>query len=130
MFKRVCTSIALATSMLAPAWGMRPLYDITEAQARDDLSRGAVMVLSYVAQAARGVGQPMVPQREIDQASTITERFMRRWRGEQVRPSPGASSWPTWLRSPRACRPRHASSTCAPTAIALRWHWRPAGRAG
>ncbi len=71
-----------AIAMLAPAWGMRPLYDITEAQARDDLSRGAVMVLSYVAQAARGVGQPMVPQREIDQASTITERFMRRWRGE------------------------------------------------
>jgi citrate synthase len=40
------------------------------------------MVLSYVAQAARGVGLPMVPQREIDKSATITERFMRRWRGE------------------------------------------------
>ena len=40
------------------------------------------MVLSYVAQAARGVGQPMVPQTEIDKASTITERFLTRWRGE------------------------------------------------
>ena len=71
-----------AIAMIAPAWGMRPLYDIDDAQARDDLARTAVMVLSYVAQAARGVGVPMVPERQIDQASTITERFMRRWRGE------------------------------------------------
>jgi citrate synthase len=71
-----------AIAMLAPAWGMRPLYDSTDEQARGDLARSAVMVLSYVAQAARGVGQAMVPEREIDQASTITERFMRRWRGE------------------------------------------------
>jgi citrate synthase len=35
-----------------------------------------------VAQAARGVGLPMVPQRRVDQAATITERFMIRWRGE------------------------------------------------
>jgi citrate synthase len=40
------------------------------------------MALSYVAQAARGIGQPMVPQREVDKATTITERFMIRWRGE------------------------------------------------
>jgi len=71
-----------AIAMIAPAWGMRQLYDIDDQQARDDLARTAVMVLSYVAQAARGVGLPMVPQREIDKASTITERFMRRWRGE------------------------------------------------
>ena len=71
-----------AIAMIAPAWGMKQLYDIDEVQARDDLARTAVMVLSYVAQAARGIGLPMVPQREIDQASTITERFMRRWRGE------------------------------------------------
>jgi citrate synthase len=71
-----------AIAMLAPAWGLKQLYDIDDAQARDDLARTAVMVLSYVAQAARGLGLPMVPQREIDQASTITERFMRRWRGD------------------------------------------------
>jgi citrate synthase len=41
-----------------------------------------VMALSFVAQAARGVGLPMVPQRRVDQATTITERFMIRWRGE------------------------------------------------
>ncbi len=71
-----------AVAMVAPAWGMRPLYDISDEQARDDLARTAVMALSYVAQAARGLGLPMVPEREIDRATTITERFMRRWRGE------------------------------------------------
>ncbi|MEJ7630267.1 MAG: citrate synthase 2 [Nocardioidaceae bacterium] len=71
-----------AIAMIAPAWGMRQLYDISDEQAREDLARTAVMALSYVAQAARGLGQPMVPQAEIDKAQTITERFMTRWRGE------------------------------------------------
>jgi citrate synthase len=71
-----------AIAMIAPAWGMRQLYDIDDQEARADLARTAVMVLSYVAQAARGVGLPMVPQREVDKAETITERFMIRWRGE------------------------------------------------
>ena len=71
-----------AVAMLAPTWGMRPLYDIDESVARSDLARAAVMVLSYVAQAARGLGQPMVPQAEVDKAQSITERFMIRWKGE------------------------------------------------
>ena len=40
------------------------------------------MAMSFVAQSARGLGQPMVPQPEIDKAKTIVERFMVRWRGE------------------------------------------------
>jgi citrate synthase len=40
------------------------------------------MALSFVAQSARGIGLPMVPQAEIDKAKTIVERFMIRWRGE------------------------------------------------
>jgi citrate synthase len=71
-----------ALAMLAPAWGFRPLLDIDEAQAREDLARTSVMALSFVAQSARGLGLPMVPQREIDKAATIVERFMIRWRGE------------------------------------------------
>jgi len=71
-----------ALAMLAPAWGMHQLLDISDAQARDDLARASVMALSFVAQAARGPGLPMVPQRRIDEAKTITERFMIRWRGE------------------------------------------------
>src|SRR4249920_3766306 len=78
----VRVDVQSAIAMLAPAWGLRPLYDIDDAQARDDLARTAVMVLSYVAQSARGTGVPMVPQSEIDKAETIVERFMIRWRGE------------------------------------------------
>jgi len=70
-----------ALAMLAPAWGLSPLLDIDEEQARDDLARAAVMALSYVAQSARGIGVPMIPQREIDKCNTIVERFMTRWRG-------------------------------------------------
>src|SRR6476469_1109107 len=71
-----------ALAMLAPAWGLRQLLDISDEQAREDLARASVMALSFVAQAARGVGLPMVPQRRVDQAATITARFMIRWRGE------------------------------------------------
>ncbi len=45
-----------ALAMLAPVWGLKPLLDIDEATARDDLARAAVMALSYVAQSARGQG--------------------------------------------------------------------------
>jgi citrate synthase len=71
-----------ALAMLAPAWGMHQLLDITDEEARDDLARASVMALSFVAQAARGLGLPMVPQKRVDEAATITERFMIRWRGE------------------------------------------------
>jgi citrate synthase len=71
-----------ALAMLAPAWGLQPLLDISDEQAREDLARASVMALSFVAQAARGLGLPMVPQRRVDEAATITERFMIRWRGE------------------------------------------------
>jgi citrate synthase len=71
-----------ALAMLAPAWGMQQLLDISDEQARDDLARASVMALSFVAQSARGTGMPMVPQRRVDEAKTITERFMIRWRGE------------------------------------------------
>ena len=62
--------------------GGSQLLDIDEQQAREDLARASVMSLSFVAQSARGLGLPMVPQSEIDKASTIVERFMIRWRGE------------------------------------------------
>lgn len=71
-----------ALAMLAPVWGLKPLLDIDERQAREDLARAAVMALSYVAQSARGQGMPMVPQNEIDKAHSVVERFMIRWRGE------------------------------------------------
>ncbi|HEX5119255.1 MAG TPA: citrate synthase 2 [Pseudonocardiaceae bacterium] len=78
----VRVDVQAALAMLAPIWGYQPLLDITDEQARDQLARAAVMALSYVAQSARGIGQPAVPQSRIDQCETITERFLVRWRGE------------------------------------------------
>ena len=78
----VRVDVQSAIAMLAPAWGFRPLLDIDESETRDNLARASVMALSFVAQSARGIGLPMVPQSEIDKATTITERFMIRWRGE------------------------------------------------
>ncbi len=74
--------IQAATAMMAPYWGLLPLIDIDEARARDDLARTSIMVLSFVAQAARGVGLPAVPQRRVDDGRTVTERFMIRWQGD------------------------------------------------
>jgi len=71
-----------ALAMLAPEWGFRPLIDESDASARDQLARASVMALSFVAQSARGIGRPPVSQRDIDQARSIPERFLIRWRGE------------------------------------------------
>ncbi|GAA4856854.1 citrate synthase 2 [Pseudonocardia benzenivorans] len=78
----VRVDVQAALAMLAPYWGYRPLLDIDDEEARDQLARASVMALSYVAQSARGIGVPAVPQSRVDQARTITERFMVRWRGE------------------------------------------------
>lgn len=78
----VRVDVQAALAMLAPIWGYRPLLDITDDEARDQLARASVMALSYVAQSARGIGQPAVPQTRVDEAKSITERFMVRWRGE------------------------------------------------
>jgi citrate synthase len=77
---RVDVQSALAT--LAPEWGFRQLIDISDEQAREDLARASVMALSFVAQSARGAGQPPVPQSEVDKTTSIPERFLVRWRGE------------------------------------------------
>jgi len=77
----VRVDVQAATAMLAPAWGLKPLLDISDEEARNQLARVSVMVLSYVAQSARGTA-PAVPQSEIDKAETIVERMMIRWRGE------------------------------------------------
>ncbi|MEX1142635.1 MAG: citrate synthase 2 [Thermoleophilaceae bacterium] len=71
-----------AVATLAPEWGLEPVIDISDEQAREDLAKVSVMALSFVAQSARGGGQPPVPQLEIDRATSIPERFLIRWRGE------------------------------------------------
>jgi citrate synthase len=74
--------VQAALAMLAPVWGLKPLHDITDAQAREDLARAAVMALSFVAQSARGSGHPPVSQEQVDTGDSIAERFLIRWRGE------------------------------------------------
>ncbi|MCW2523378.1 MAG: hypothetical protein JWO63_1713 [Frankiales bacterium] len=78
----VRVDVQAALAMLSPIWGYRPLLDISDDEAREQAARASVMALSYVAQSARGVGAPAVPQSRIDQSRTIVERFMTRWRGE------------------------------------------------
>jgi citrate synthase len=71
-----------AVAMLAPAWGLQQMLDIDAEQIREDLARVSVMTLAFVAQSARGLGRPMVSQREVDKARTVVERFMIRWKGD------------------------------------------------
>lgn len=78
----VRVDVQAALAMLAPIWGYRPLLDISDEEARDNVARASVMALSYVAQSARGVSTPAVPQSRIDECNTIIERFMTRWRGD------------------------------------------------
>jgi citrate synthase len=71
-----------ALAALAPIWGLKQTLDIGPEQIRDDLARCSVTAMSFAAQSARGLSQPMVPQHVVDRAETIVERFMIRWRGE------------------------------------------------
>jgi citrate synthase len=78
----VRVDVQSALPIIAPAYGMHPLLDISDEETRADLARTSVTALSFVAQSARGLAQPMVPQSRINEGKTITERFMIRWRGE------------------------------------------------
>ena len=78
----VRVDVQSALAQLAPIWGYRPLLDIDVDTAREELARASVMALSFIAQSARGQDQAMVPQREVDKARTVVERFMIRWRGD------------------------------------------------
>ena len=76
------TDLQASLAMLGPEWGLEPVIDIDDETAREQLAQVSVMGLSFVAQSARGIGQPPVPQTEVDKANSIPERFLIRWRGE------------------------------------------------
>lgn len=73
--------VQCAIAQLAPVWGFRPLLDISPERARDDLARASVLALSFVAQSARDPEAPAVPQHEVEQGSSVAERFLIRWSG-------------------------------------------------
>ncbi len=76
------TDLQASLAMLGPEWGLEPVIDIDDETAREQLAQVSVMGLSFVAQSARGIGQPPVPQSEVDKAESIPERFLIRWHGE------------------------------------------------
>ena len=78
----VRVDVQAGLACLAPVWGFGQLLDISDEEARDNLARSSAMAMSYVAQSARGIYEPLVPQSVIDKCDTVTERFMTRWRGE------------------------------------------------
>lgn len=78
----VRVDVQAGLAMLAPIWGYPPMLDIDDDTAREQLARASAMALSYVAQSARGIYQPAVPQRSIDECPTVTARFMTRWQGD------------------------------------------------
>src|SRR5690242_10248488 len=78
----VRVDVQSGVAALGALWGLRPLFDITAAQARQDVGRACAQLLSFVAQSARGADAPPVPQQRIDEAETAAEAFLIRWRGE------------------------------------------------
>src|SRR5258708_14296088 len=58
--------IQAAVAMMAPYWGLRQLIDIDDAQAREDLARSSVIILSFVAQPPRGSTNPPIPPKRLD----------------------------------------------------------------
>ena len=72
-----------ALAQLAPERGFEPLIDISDEQARDQLARASVMALSFVPPSPPAApGGRGVPQREVDKADSIAERFLIRSRRE------------------------------------------------
>ena len=67
---------------VAPLLGLRQLIDTDVDQARSDLATTTALMLSFVAQSARGQDKPRVPLSEIERTQNIVERFLIEWRGE------------------------------------------------
>jgi len=77
----VRVDVQSATAMLARHYGMKPLLDISDEQVREDLAHTSSMVLSFVAQSARGEATK-VPESRVAEGKTVVEQMMIRWRGE------------------------------------------------
>lgn len=78
----VRVDLQTALARLSPVWAMRPLLGLSRDEARADLARASVMAIALVAQTARAVELPVVPQQEVDRVPTTAEKFLVRWHGE------------------------------------------------
>ena len=77
---RVDVQAGLAT--LAPTLGLKPLLDVTDAEARDGLALASGAALSFVAQSARDPELPVVPHTRIEESDDAVTRFMLTWQGD------------------------------------------------
>ena len=66
----------------AAALGMRPIIDLSDDEAREDVARASAAMLAVVAASARGDQVPPVPERRVAEGADVTSQFMIRWRGE------------------------------------------------
>jgi citrate synthase len=71
-----------ATASLSAEWGLGQLIDVDGDQARDDLARLSAVMISIVAQSARGPDAPPVPEETVAAGETAAEQFLLRWRGD------------------------------------------------
>jgi len=69
-------------AILSGKWKLGQLIDIDDEQAKEDLRRLSAAALSIVAQSARGVDLPPVPEETVLTGRTAAERFLLAWRGE------------------------------------------------
>jgi citrate synthase len=72
------------TARLSGVWKLGKLNEISDEQAREDLSRLSAQMMSIVARSARvadGHRDP-VPDELVAQGETVAEKFLLRWRGE------------------------------------------------
>jgi citrate synthase len=74
----VRVDVQAGLAMLAPTRRYRPLLDIDDQTAREQLARTSAMALPYVTQSARGLDIPAVPQSTIDECTTAAGQFMIR----------------------------------------------------
>jgi citrate synthase len=77
----VRVDVQASLPLLATSRGCRPLQDISDDEAREQLAAVTAATLSYVARSARG-DAPEVPETVLQGCSTAVERFLTSWLGE------------------------------------------------
>jgi citrate synthase len=81
---RAPSDLQAETARLSAVWKLGKLNEISDEQARDDLSRLSAQMMAIVARSARvadGHTDP-VPDEVVARGQTAAEKFLLRWRGE------------------------------------------------
>ena len=78
----VRVNVQAGVATLAASLGGRPLIDIDDVSASEDMAVATATVLSFVAQSSRDSKLPTVSQSRIREGRTATERFMIQWQGD------------------------------------------------